>query len=160
MHRPYVLMPSAVAASRVSELARRADTSSGTRGLVARRRQINRDSAASRTAAEAGPAGVVLYALCDTGGDPGGHLAQAHGLAAASGWAVVASFADTTGDIPPALRPGWARAQHTVRTGAAWGIVAVSRAGISRSDPLYRAELEWFAIHGAGLWLVRAETAS
>lgn len=144
------------AASRITELGLRNNKpASNAAQLYALRRRINQ----AVQARVAGPMTVGLYALAAPCGDHRGHLAEAENLASAHGITVFDRFCDATGDTAPATRPGWASALRSVVEGHTHGIIAVSRTAVSLSDQLYEEQLLWFDQHGAGLWLVRSETA-
>ncbi|MFJ3933761.1 MULTISPECIES: hypothetical protein [unclassified Streptomyces] len=111
-----------------------------------------------------GPLHVVLYALTVPGRDPHGDLATAQGSAAQHNFTVTDRIVDTldgrTSGDAPALRRGYARALRLLADQASpvRGVVAVSRASVSRIDRIYEAQLRWIAGRSGGLWLVRAET--
>ncbi|MGW6454314.1 hypothetical protein ACWF94_00020 [Streptomyces sp. NPDC055078] len=124
----------------------------------ARLRSLRRQANAGAEEYRTGPMTVVLYALTRPGGDPRDDLALAQGLAGSRQWPVHARHSDTTGDLDPALRPGWARALNDLGRQHAQAVVAVSRTAISNTTALYEQELARLRGHRAALYLVREET--
>ncbi|MFD9715857.1 hypothetical protein [Streptomyces sp. NPDC059076] len=130
----------------------RADPPAALRAL---REQINANAETYRT----GRLTVVLYALTAPHGDPTDHLGLARQFADHKHATVHAEFSDRTGDVDPALRPGWAKTLRALAHNQANAIVSISRTAISHHPTPHREQLAWLGDHHAALYLLRPETA-
>jgi hypothetical protein len=132
------------------------------RALAAWRTEINR----AALARWGGNLSVVLYTLTGPGGDPHDDLAAAQGYADTHRLLVADRIIDTvtrddqTCADDPTLRRGYARTLHLLGDPASpvHGLVAISQTTVTPAGRLYEAQLNRYAAHGAGLFLVRAET--
>ncbi|MCM2392729.1 hypothetical protein [Streptomyces albipurpureus] len=123
--------------------------------LWALREQINARAEERRS----GPLAVVLYALTGPHGDPTEHLDLTRQVADRKHAQVHAVFSDTSGDLDPALRPGWADVLRTLAHREAQAVVCVSRTAVSSHNTLYQQQLQRLGDHHTALYLFRHETA-